>query len=117
MGGLLAVVGVYGLMGLLVAGRTREIGVRMALGAGRSRVRRTVVAQGLGVAAAGLVAGLAAAALLVRVVESYLFGVSATDPWTWTGVAVAVMVAAFLAVAPPARRASSVDPLVALRAE
>ncbi len=117
LGALLAVLGVYGLMGLMVAGRTREIGVRMALGADRAVVRRDVVRQGLGVAAAGLAVGLIAAALFVRVVDAYLFGVDRTDPVTWVGVAVLLLSAALLALIPPARRASAVDPLVALRAE
>lgn len=117
VGALLALVGVYGAMALLVATRTRDIGVRMALGAARARVRRQVMLHGLQVAGAGLALGLGTAALLVRWVEAYLFGVPPSDPVTWIAVIVAVLGAVVLAVAPPARRASAVDPLLALRAE
>ena len=117
LGAVLAVVGVYGVMALLVAGRTREIGVRMAMGAPGERIRREVLREGLAVAGTGLAMGLVTAGLTTGVMESFLFGVPRLDPITYGGVAAVILAAVVLAVLPSARRASAVDPLEALRAE
>ena len=117
LGAVLALVGVYGVMALLVAGRTREIGVRMAMGAPGQRIRREVFRQGLAVAGTGLAVGLGAAALTAGLLDGFLFGVPRLDPLTYAGVATLILSAVALAVLPSARRASAVDPLEALRAE
>jgi len=104
-------------MTLLVAGRTREIGVRMAMGAPRERIRRGVLLEGLTVAGVGLAVGLAAAGLAGGMLESFLFDVPRLDPLTYAGVTAGILVAVALAVWPSARRASAVDPLTALRSE
>lgn len=114
---LLGLVGIYGVVSYVVSQRTREIGVRMALGATAPAVRGMVVRQGLAVAGVGVVVGLVAAAGLSRVMTALLFGVSATDPVTYAGVGVALVVVAALASWLPARRAAGVDPSTALRAE
>src|SRR5690606_14032702 len=114
---LLGLVGIYGVMSYIVSQRTRESGVRMALGATESGVRGMVVRQGLALAAIGAVLGLAAAAALSSVLESVLFGVSATDPLTSGSVAVALVVVSVLATWIPAARAARVEPSSALRAE
>jgi len=114
---LLAAIGIYGLMAYSVQQRTQEIGIRLALGAQTSQVRRMVVSQGMALAIAGLVIGLGAAFYLARVIASFLFGVTAKDPVVFTGVPLLLLAVAFLSVWIPARRASRVDPLIALRYE
>jgi predicted permease len=114
---LLAAIGIYGLMAYSVEQRTQEIGIRLALGAPAAQVRRMVVVQGMALSMAGVVIGLAAAFGLARVITSFLFGVTAKDPLVFSGVPVLLTLVAFLAVWLPARRASKVDPLIALRYE
>jgi putative ABC transport system permease protein len=113
----LASVGVYGVVAYSVSQRTREIGVRMALGAPRARVVREVLAQGLGLLLPGLGIGLGTAFALGRVLHGFVFGVAAHDPATFVGVGLAVAVIGLASCLLPARRASQVDPLVALRHE
>src|ERR1700674_2185985 len=112
---LLAALGIYGVTAQSVRWRTQEIGVRMALGADRGRVRALVVREGMTLALAGLGAGLAAALVLARLFAGLLFGVGATDPPTYAGVALLVAIAAFFAADLPAREASDVDPLAAIK--
>jgi predicted permease len=114
---LLAAIGIYGLMAYSVEQRTQEIGIRLALGAQAAQVKNMVVFQGMRLALAGVVIGLAAAFGLARVIASFLYGVTARDPLVFVGVPLLLTVVAFLAVWLPARRASHVDPLVALRYE
>jgi putative ABC transport system permease protein len=114
---LLAVVGVYGVMAYSVARRTGEVGVRMALGASRGDILRLITGQGLMLATVGIALGLGLAALATRALSSFLFGVSAFDPVIFGGVSVLLGLAAVLASLLPARRAASIDPQVALRAE
>jgi ABC-type antimicrobial peptide transport system permease subunit len=114
---LLAAIGVYGVISYGVAQRTREIGVRVALGAQRSDVIGLIVRQGMSLAAIGIVAGIVGSFAVTRVVKSLLIGVSPTDPISFLGVALFLCVVALLASAIPARRATAVDPIVALRVE
>jgi len=114
---VLAMIGVFGVMAHAVSRRTREIGVRVALGASRGAVQRMVLAQGLRPIAAGVVVGIAGALALTRFVGSLLFGVSATDPLTFAAVTVLLVGTALVACYIPARRATRVDPMIALRAE
>jgi predicted permease len=114
---LLATAGVFGVMAYSVSRRTREIGVRVALGAGRSDVLRMILSQGLRTIFIGVAIGIAGSLALTRTVESLLFGVTATDPLTFGGVTLLLVCAALLACFLPARRATKVDPMVALRYE
>jgi predicted permease len=114
---LLATVGVYGVMSYLVSQSTHDMGVRVALGAPPSNIVGLVVRHGMGLAAIGIGAGLIGAIALTRVMASLLFGVTATDALTFIVVAVILGTAAFAATVIPALRASSVDPMVALREE
>ncbi|MBI1895502.1 MAG: ABC transporter permease [Acidobacteria bacterium] len=113
----LAAVGLYGLLNFSVRWRTREIGIRMALGADAGSVLRKVTLQGLSVAGVGLAIGLVVAIGLSRFVASLLYGVSATDSATFAGVCVVLLVVAFFAALLPARRAARIDPMRALRYE
>lgn len=113
----LAAVGLYGVLAYIVRGRTREIGIRLAIGALPASVQRMVISQSLGLVAVGLVVGLALALAGTRAVEGLLFGVASTDPATWTGAVILLTAVSLLASWIPARRASRVDPVVALRME
>jgi predicted permease len=114
---LLAAIGIYGLMAYSVEQRTQEIGIRMALGAQGAQVKNMVVRQGLLLAAIGIAIGVGTALLLARYITSFLFGVTAHDPLVFGGVPAILALVAFVAVYLPARRASLVDPIIALRAE
>jgi putative ABC transport system permease protein len=114
---VLAVVGIYGVMGYAVTQRTHEIGVRMALGARRGEVVGMVVQQGMAIAAAGIAVGAAAALGLTRVMASLLYEIAPADGPTFVVVCSVLAAAAFLACCLPALRASKVDPVVALRYE
>jgi putative ABC transport system permease protein len=114
---LLAAVGIYGVMSYLVTQSTHDIGLRVALGAQPGNILGLVVRQGMELAAIGILAGLAGAAALTRMMASLLFGVSATDAVTFGAVAVLLAAVAFAATVIPARRATRVDPMVALREE
>ncbi len=114
---LLAVIGLYGVLAYLVSLRTPEIGLRMALGAAPVNILRTVVGQALGLTVIGVGAGVLAAVAMSGVLRSLLFGVTATDPLTYAGVAMLLVCAATAASYLPARRAIRVDPIMALREE
>ncbi len=114
---VLAAVGIYGLVSYSVAQRTHEIGIRVALGAGRGAVQRMVIGQGMGLVLLGLAAGLAGSVAVGRLIASQLYEVSATDPWTYAGVPLLLAAVALAANWVPARRATRVDPLEALRVE
>jgi ABC-type antimicrobial peptide transport system permease subunit len=114
---VLAALGLYGVVSFSVRQRTREIGVRVALGASDRDVRRLILGHGMVVAVVGVGLGLVASVALTRVVTSYLVGVSATDPLTFAGVPVVLLGVAALASYLPARRAASIDPVRALHEE
>ena len=114
---LLATAGVFGVMAYSVSRRTREIGVRVALGAGARDVLMLILGQGLRTIFIGVAVGIAASLALTQAVQSLLFGVGATDPLTFGGVTLLLVGAALLACYLPARRATRVDPIVALRSE
>jgi predicted permease len=114
---LLGSVGIYGVVSYSVAQRTREIGIRMALGARRQEVLFLVVGQGVKLALAGVAIGVVGGLMLTRLMSGLLYGVHATDPMTYGAVAVLLLVVAFAACFIPARRAMQVDPMVALRYE
>ncbi|HEU5413901.1 MAG TPA: FtsX-like permease family protein, partial [Candidatus Angelobacter sp.] len=113
----LAAVGLYGLLAYMVSARTREIGIRMALGAQITDVLRMVIKQGLALAALGALIGLAAAGALSRLMSNLVFGVKTIDPLTYVVTAVTLVLVAVCACYIPARRAAKVDPMVALRCE
>jgi putative ABC transport system permease protein len=114
---LLSSIGIYGVLSYVVAQRTREIGIRIALGAQRSVVMRLMLGEGMRMALVGVAIGVALALGLTRLMTSQLYAVSATDPITFTGVAVILIGVALFACYIPARRAMRVDPMVALRYE
>jgi len=111
----LAIVGVYGLMSYWVGQRTRDIGIRIALGANAPRIVAMIVREFAGVVGAGLAMGAVAAFLLTSVMSSMLFGVSATDPATFVAVPLVLAIVTVLATYAPMRRATRVDPLSAIR--
>jgi putative ABC transport system permease protein len=114
---VLAAIGLYGVMSYSVAQRTKEIGIRMALGARRPDVVALVVKQGMALVLIGIVAGTVLSLAMTRFMAGMLFGISATDPLTFAGVPMLLGVVAFFANYLPARRGASVDPMVALRYE
>jgi putative ABC transport system permease protein len=114
---VLAAVGIFGVISYSVSCRTRELGIRMALGASPGTVRRMVLLEGLRIAASGVAIGLVAALALTRFLKGQLFGIGATDPYTFAGAAIVLPIVALAACYLPARRAMRVDPLVALRYE
>ena len=114
---ILAAVGIYGVMNYAVLQRTREIGIRMSLGAGHSEILQMVMSQGMRQALAGILTGIAAAVLLSRLMVQMLFGVQPTDLFTFIGVSGMFILTALAAIAIPARRALRIEPVVALRTE
>jgi ABC-type antimicrobial peptide transport system permease subunit len=114
---LIATCGLYGLMAYAVTQRRREIGVRMALGATRRDVQRLVLGRALRIVAVGLVIGLVGAVGVTRVLQTFLFGVTPTDPIAFAAVTLLLLAVGVLAAWLPARRATRIDPSAALRAE
>jgi putative ABC transport system permease protein len=114
---VLGVVGIYGVLSYAVSQRTREIGIRLALGAQRTELKRMFVRHALTLTAIGTVLGLAAAASLTRVMSSLLYGISPLDPLTYVAVPVVLLSAALFASYLPARRAAAVDPVLALKTD
>ena len=114
---LLGAIGLFGVISYVVSQRTREIGVRVALGARGEDVQRMIVRQGVGVLIGGVVLGLGGALALTRLMGAILYEVSATDPWTFAGAPVLLVLVSLLASWLPARRATKLDPVEALRAE
>jgi predicted permease len=113
----LAAIGIYGVMAYLVSQGTREIGIRMALGASQRGILRLVVKQGLALASCGVGLGLVLAVAFSRLVSSQLFGVQSTDPLTFAAIALLLLMVAVLASYIPARRAARIDPMISLRYE
>jgi putative ABC transport system permease protein len=113
----LAAVGIYGVLSYLVSQRTREIGIRVAVGAGPGAIARLVVGRGLSLALVGVVIGVAAAFVASRLMESLLFGVQPRDPLTFVGVPVVLTSVAIVGSVVPALRATRIDPVIALRSE
>ena len=114
---ILAVIGIYGVMAYLVVTRTHEIGVRIALGATTRDVLKLIVGRGMKLTAIGVLIGVSGAYALTRLMRGLLFNISATDPLTFVLISLLLSLAAFLACYIPARRATKVNPLVALRYE
>jgi putative ABC transport system permease protein len=114
---LLAAVGIYGVVSYQVGQRARELGIRVALGATRGQILRVVVGQGLKPIAAGLLAGLIATLALTRLIQALLYQVSPRDPWTIAAISAVLAAVACLACYVPARRATKIDPIAALRCE
>jgi len=114
---LLASVGIYGVMSYAVTQRTQEIGIRMALGAQIRDVRRLIIGHGITLAVIGVASGIAGALALTRLIRTLLFGVTPTDITTFAAVSIGLIAAVLVACFIPARRATKVDPLVALRYE
>ena len=117
VGLLLAALGIYGVLSYTVARRIREIGVRMALGAQRRDVIKLIVSQGASLLTLGILSGAAFAYIVARILRSQLFGVGPSDPVAWLGAGAVLLLAGLLASYLPARRATKVDPIVALRTE
>ena len=110
-------VGIFGVISYSVARRTRQIGIRIALGAGKSSIFRLIVGQAMTLVGISLLLGVAGAFAATRLLSSLLFGVGASDPGTFAGIVLLVSAVAFVAAWVPARRATRVDPIIALRAE
>jgi ABC-type antimicrobial peptide transport system permease subunit len=117
LAGVLAAVGLYGVLAYLVAEQTREIGIRVALGADQRSVMRLMMGQGAALTAAGLTLGIVAGLLCVRLLESMVYEMTVYDGWAFGTAVAALGGVAMLASFVPARRASRVDPIIALRAE
>ena len=115
LGLLVAVLGLFSLLSYTVSQRTREIGIRMAVGAGEREVLRLVLGQGMTLVAAGLALGIASSLALTRLMSSLLFGVGATDPFTFISVPVVLLVVTLLASWLPAQKAARLDPVRALK--
>jgi predicted permease len=114
---VLATIGIYGVMAYLVNQSTPEIGIRMALGATQHDILRLVVREGMALALSGVAIGLTGAFLLTRLIQSLLFGVEATDPFTFVGISLLLVLITLLASYMPAQRAARIDPLVSLRCD
>jgi putative ABC transport system permease protein len=114
---LLTAIGIYGVMAYSVAQRTSEIGIRMALGAARSAIFRLIVGHAMALVGISIIVGLIGALAATRLLNSLLYGVGASDPATFAGIVLLVATVAFVAAWVPARRATRVDPMIALRAE
>ena len=114
---MLGIIGIYGVISYAVSQRTREIGIRMALGAQRNQLIRMFVRQGISLAAVGIVLGLAAACMAMRLMSSMLFNVNPVDPATYVAMTFLILVVAWLACYLPSRRAAAVEPVTALRGE
>jgi ABC-type antimicrobial peptide transport system permease subunit len=113
----LATIGIYGVIAYLVSQGTREIGIRLALGATRLNILTLIVRQGMSLALAGVAFGLAGAYAFARMMQSLLFGISSTDTLTFTAIPLLLSAVALLASYIPARRAARIDPMISLRCE